>query len=126
MNRQPFFVLLMLALFFVANVLAEDKISAEKNVSEMIALLDSGREATSIAPDAFTPYVFVMDQDGRLLVHPTLSGEDLKEKARPIYDILQQATPEGMWVEYSWKGKDKRTFIKRYQGRLSLPAAIDP
>ena len=118
MNRQPFFVLLMLALFFVANVLAEDKISAEKNVSEMIALLDSGREATSIAPDAFTPYVFVMDQDGRLLVHPTLSGEDLKEKARPIYDILQQATPEGMWVEYSWKGKDKRTFIKRYQGRF--------
>ena len=118
MNRQPFFLLLMLALFFVANVLAEDKISAEKNVSEMIALLDSGREATSIAPDAFTPYVFVMDQDGRLLVHPTLSGEDLKEKARPIYDILQQATPEGMWVEYSWKGKDKRTFIKRYQGRF--------
>ena len=118
MNRQPFFVLLMLALFFVANALAEDTISAEKNVSEMIALLDSGREATSIAPDAFTPYVFVMDQDGRLMVHPTLSGEDLKEKARPIYDILQQATPEGMWVEYSWKGKDKRTFIKRYQGRF--------
>ena len=118
MNRQPFFLLLMLALFFVANVLAEDKISAEKNVNEMIALLDSGREASSVAPDAFTPYVFVMDQDGRLLVHPTLAGEDLKEKARPIYDILLQATPEGLWVEYSWKGKDKRTFIKRYQERL--------
>jgi len=118
MSRQPFFLLLMLALFFVANVLAEDKISAEKNVSEMIALLDSGREASSVAPDAFTPYVFVMDQDGRLLVHPTLAGEDLTEKARPIYDILQQATPEGLWVEYSWKGKDKRTFIKRYRERL--------
>lgn len=118
MNRQPFLLLLMLALFFVANVLAEDKISAEKNVSEMIALLESGRDASSVAPDAFTPYVFVMDQDGRLLVHPTLAGEDLKEKARPIYEILLRATPEGLWVEYTWKGKEKQTFVKRYRDRF--------
>ena len=118
MNRQPLLLLLMLALFFVANVLAEDKISAEKNVSEMIALLESGRDASSVAPDAFTPYVFVMDQDGRLLVHPTLAGEDLKEKARPIYEILLRATPEGLWVEYTWKGKEKQTFVKRYRDRL--------
>ena len=118
MNRQPFLLLLMLALFFVANVLAEDKISAEKNVNEMIALLESGRDASSIAPDAFTPYVFVMDQDGRLLVHPTLAGEDLKEKALPIYEILLRATPEGLWVEYTWKGKEKQTFVKRYRDRL--------
>ena len=118
MNRQPFLLLLMLALFFVANVLAEDKISAEKNVSEMIALLESGRDASSVAPDAFTPYVFVMDHDGRLLVHPTLAGEDLKEKARPIYEILLRATPEGLWVEYTWKGKEKQTFVKRYRDRL--------
>lgn len=118
MNRQPFLLLLMLALFFVANVLAEDKISAEKNVSEMIALLESGRDASSVAPDAFTPYVFVMDQDGRLLVHPTLAGEDLKEKARPIYEILLRATPEGLWVAYTWKGKEKQTFVKRYRDRL--------
>ncbi len=118
MNRQPLLLLLMLALFFVANVLAEDKISAEKNVSEMIALLESGRDASSVAADAFTPYVFVMDQDGRLLVHPTLAGEDLKEKARPIYEILLRATPEGLRVEYTWKGKEKQTFVKRYRDRL--------
>lgn len=118
MNRQPFLLLLLLALFFVANVLAEDKISAEKNVSEMIALLESGRDASSVAPDAFTPYVFVMDQDGRLLVHPTLAGENLQEKARPIYETLLRATPEGLWVQYTWKGKDKQTFVKRYRDRL--------
>ena len=76
-----------------------------------------GRQCLDLARRSGRPGAKAI-QDGRLLVHPTLSGEDLKEKARPIYDILQQATPEGMWVEYSWKGKDKRTFIKRYQGRF--------
>lgn len=113
MNRQPFILLLMAAFFLVANVMAEDRIAIEKNVNELIAAIDNGRDPSSFASDAFTPYVFVMELGGRLLVHPTLSGEDLKERAEPIYEALLQATPDGVWVKYTWKGKEKFTFAKR-------------
>jgi hypothetical protein len=113
MNRQPFILLLMAAFFFVANVMAEDRIAIEKNVNELIAAIEDGRDPSSVASDAFTPYVFVMDLGGRLLVHPTLAGEDLKERAKPIYEALLQATPDGLWVKYTWLGKEKFTFAKR-------------
>ncbi|WP_448874176.1 hypothetical protein [Desulfobulbus propionicus] len=113
MNRQPFILLLMAVFFFVANVMAEDRIAIERNVNELIAAIDNGRDPSSFAPDAFTPYVFVMKLNGRLLVHPTLAGEDLKERAKPIYEALLQATPDGIWVQYTWKGKNKSTFAKR-------------
>lgn len=120
MNRQPFVVLIMMVVFFVANVMAEDRISIEKNVNELMAAMEAGRDPSSFAADAYTPYVFVMEQDGRLLLHPTLVGEDLKGKAKPIYDALIQATPKGVWVHYFWKGKEKHTFARRHEGHLII------
>lgn len=120
MKRQPYFLLLMLAFFFVANVMAEDRIAIEKNVNELAAAIDAGKDAASFSADAYTPYVFVMEIGGRLLVHPTLAGDDLKEKALPIFEALSKATPEGQWVEYTWKGKEKHTFAKRHGANLII------
>ena len=36
-----------------------------------------------------------MEAGGKLLVHPTLVGENLKDKAGPVYDEVSKGTPEG-------------------------------
>jgi hypothetical protein len=28
------------------------------------------------------------------------------------------ATPEGTWVKYEWKGKEKNTYVKKTKGNL--------
>lgn len=120
MNRQPLILVLMAAFFFVANVMAGDRISVERNVDELISAIKNGRDPSGFAPDAYTPYVFVMENNGLLLVHPTLAGENLKDKAAPIYQALLQATADGIWVHYTWRGKEKQTFAKRYGDRLII------
>jgi hypothetical protein len=113
-------LLLVLAFFFVANVMAEDRMAIEKNVNELVGAIDAGKDAAGFAADAYTPYVFIMETDGVLLVHPTLAGENLKDKALPIFEALCKATPEGLWVQYTWKGKEKHTFAKRYGANLII------
>ncbi|ADW18762.1 hypothetical protein Despr_2626 [Desulfobulbus propionicus DSM 2032] len=120
MNRQPYLLLLMIVLFLVANVMAEDRMAIEKNVNELATAIEAGKDASSFAADAYTPYVFVMEINGTLLVHPTLAGENLKDKAMPIFEALLNATPEGKWVEYTWKGKEKHTFAKRQGASLII------
>jgi hypothetical protein len=46
--------------------------------------------------------VFIMEADGKLLVHPTLVGESLKEKAGPVYDEVAKGTAAGDYVRYQW------------------------
>jgi hypothetical protein len=118
MNRQSFILLVVAVFFLVTNAVAGNLISIEKNVNELIAAIDNGRDPSGFAADAYTPYVFVMENSGLLLVHPTLAGENLKDKAAPIYEALLRATPEGVWVRYSWRGKEKHTFAKRHGNRL--------
>ena len=81
----------------------------------MFAAIDGGKAVTELAPDAYTPYVFVMDTEGMLLVHPKLAGKDLKTVAMPIYDALQAATAEGAWVQYVYQEKEKNTYAKKNQ-----------
>lgn len=111
-------VLIMLLLD--ANLMAEDRMAIQKNVNELATAIDAGKDATSFAADAYTPYVFVMEEGGILLVHPTLAGENLKEKALPIFEALTKATPAGIWVEYTWKGKEKYTYAKRNKSNLII------
>jgi hypothetical protein len=112
--------LLILATILVCtgNLVAGDRTAIEKNVAQLAAALDGGKDATSYAADTYTPYVFVMEESGKLLAHPSLVGENLKEKALPIFQALVKATPEGEWVSYSWKGKIKHTFAKRTKNNL--------
>lgn len=112
----PFVVFFLLA----TGLSAADKITIKKNVDEIVAAINSGKAATSYAADAYTPYAFIMDEKGKLLVHPHLKGEYLLEKAAPIYEALQQATPEGKWVTYFWKGAEKDTYVRKTNNNLTI------
>lgn len=104
---------LVAALFLVAGQsYAFDKDGIKKNVDEIVVAIDSGKPAASFAPDAYSPYAFIMEKGGTMLVHPSLTGQDLKEKAKLIYDALQSATPQGEWLTYEWKGKQKHTYAR--------------
>jgi signal transduction histidine kinase len=99
---------------------AADREAISKNVDTMVAAIDGGKAATDFAPDTYTPYAFIMDANGMLLVHPKLAGKDLKEVAKPIYDALQAATPAGVWVQYQWDGKEKNTYAKKTKNNLTV------
>jgi len=120
MNRRSIVLLFVLLLLTVVDVMAANRMSVERHVNAIIAAIENGRDPSGIAADAFTPYVFIMEKNGLLLVHPTLVGENLKEKAAPIYKALLQATPSGVWVQYSWLGKEKHTFAKTYGDHLII------
>ncbi|HRZ77746.1 MAG TPA: hypothetical protein P5248_10290 [Bacteroidales bacterium] len=100
--------------------MAADKAAIKNNVDAMVAAIDNGKVATSFAADAYTPYAFVMEPSGKLIVHPHLAGEYLQEKAAPVYSALQQATTEGIWVSYFWKGAQKETYVRRTKNNLTV------
>ncbi len=112
----PFVVFFLLA----TGLLAADNTTIKKNVDEMVGAINNGKTATSYAADAYAPYVFIMDAKGKLLVHPDLKGEYLLEKAAPIYEALQQATTEGKWVTYFWKGAEKKTYVRKTNTNLTV------
>ena len=104
--------------FFATQSLAVDKEAIKTNVDEIVAALNDGKDPASYASDAYSPYAFIMEKDGKLLVHPTLSGQDLKEKAMPIFIALQGADGEGKWLTYKWNGKEKNTYAKMTKSNL--------
>lgn len=109
----------MCALLFIATgSLAIDKMAISSNVENTVAALDAGKDAASFAADEFNPYVFILEESGNLVVHPSLAGASLKEKAPPVYDALVKADPNGGWIQYEWKGKTKNTFAKRTKDNL--------
>lgn len=107
-------VLSVLSLFcFTTSAFAVDEAAISKNVDEIVVGLEGGADITSFTADAYDPYAFIMQEDGQMLVHPTLTGQSLKEAAEPVYQALLQATPDGVWVEYEWKGKMKHTYARK-------------
>jgi hypothetical protein len=54
-----------------------------------------------------------MEEDGTLVVHPSLEGKSLKEAAMPAYEAVMKATPEGTWVMYEWKGAEKNAYVRK-------------
>ena len=105
-------------LFVVTGVWAADKDAIKKNVDTIVTEIDGGKAAMDFKADAYDPYIFILEDGGMLLVHPTLAGSSLKEKAPPVYAAVSQATPEGTWVKYEWKGKEKNTYVKRTKSNL--------
>ncbi len=112
-------VLSLCALFFVvSNALAVDKAAITSNVDTIVAGLESGKDVMTFKADAYDPYAFIMKEDGSMLVHPTLAGESLKEKAPPVYTALLKANQAGVWLEYEWQGKIKNTYAKKTKSNL--------
>lgn len=112
-------VLSLFVIFFVAaDASAVDKAAISSNVDAIVAGIDSGQDVMNFKADAYEPYAFIMEEGGLMLVHPTLAGKSLKEEAPPVYDALVIAGPEGAWVKYEWKGKEKNTYAKRTKSNL--------
>lgn len=112
------FVLVM-SLVMAGNVLCADKDAIKKQVDDIVAAMDGGKAAKDFESAANnTPYVFIMETGGKLLVHPSLANENLKEKAEPVYNEVVKGTPEGLWVDYEWKGSMKHTYVRKAAGGL--------
>ncbi len=117
--KRIIFVLLIVAVASIATgALATNKTSISNNVDTIVAMLERGKDATVFKADTFSPYAFIMESNGKMLVHPTLTGESLKEKALPVYTALMQANSEGVWVKYEWEGKLKHTYVKKTKSNL--------
>lgn len=106
---------LFLAVCCAGLVFAADKDAIKSQVDEIAVALEGGKKAEDFTEAANREpyYVFIMKEDGHLLVHPSLSGESLKEKAEPVFKEVIQATNEGNWVEYEWGGSQKHTYVRK-------------
>lgn len=112
-------VLSLFALLFVTNsALAVDKAAISANVDTIVAGIESGKDVMTFKADGYDPYAFIMQEDGKMLVHPSLAGESLKEKALPVYTALLQANEKGVWLQYEWQGKMKNTYAKKTKSNL--------
>lgn len=117
-------IMLCLVLVFGLSLMAVaaevDKDAVKKQVDEIVVAIDGGKTAQDFKDAAKKEpcYVFIMQEDGKMLVHPTLEGESLKAKAEPVYNALIKATPAGVWVEYEWQGKQKNTYVRKTKGNL--------
>jgi hypothetical protein len=91
----------------------------KKQVDEIVVGINGGKKAEDFASAAQKdPYVFIMEGAGKLLVHPTLVGQSLKEKAEPVYNEVAKGTPEGAYVRYEWGGAKKCTYSRKTQSGL--------
>jgi len=92
----------------------------KKQVDEVVAAIDGGKKVEDFKILATKePYhIFVMEQGGKILLHPSLEGDDMKSQYRASYDAVIKGTDEGLWVEYEYFGKMKRTYVKKTRGGL--------
>lgn len=118
MKRIAFTLSILALICFTGFAMAVDEAAIKKNVDAIVAGIDGGQDAASFKADGFDPYAFIMKEDGEMVVHPSLAGQSLKEQAAPVYEALMKATPEGVWVEYEWKGKMKHTYARKTQANL--------
>ncbi len=97
---------------------AADRDAIQENVDSIVQDINEGKKAEIVDPNAYDPYVFIMEESGVLVVHPELTGKDLSEIAEPVYEALIQSTPEGTWVDYEWKGAQKHSYVRTTDGGL--------
>jgi len=106
---------LIVGLCLAAGAVAADKAVIKKQVDDIVMAIDGGKKVDDFKSAAQNKpyYVFIMEENGNLLVHPSLVGQSLKEKAEPVYNECAKGTPDGVWVDYVWKGKQKHTYVRK-------------
>ncbi len=112
------FFVLVLGFCLVAGVSAADKDVIKKQVDDIVVAIDGGKKAVDFKAAAQNKpyYVFIMEEGGNCLVHPALEGQNLKDKAEPVYNELIKATIDGIWIDYIWKEKQKHTYVRKTKG----------
>ena len=111
---------LILGLCLVAGAFAADRDAIKKQVDQIVVSINSGEKAQDFKDAAQNKpsYVFIMEENGEMLVHPSLVGQSLKDKAEPVYNECSKATADGTWVEYEWQGKQKNTYVRKTKDGL--------
>lgn len=118
MRKVSVVLAFLVVLCLSVSVFAADKAAIGKNVDDIVAAIDGGKSATDFKADGYTPYIFIMEEAGKMIIHPSLAGDSIKEKAGPVYDALVKATPEGVWVDYEWQGKQKHSYVRKTKDGL--------
>ena len=110
----------ILGLCLATGVFAADKDAIKKQVDTIVVAIDGGKTADDFKSAAQNKpsYIFIMKEDGNMLVHPSLVGQSLKEKAEPVYNECSKATTDGTWVGYEWKGNQKNTYVRKTKDGL--------
>lgn len=111
---------LIVGLCLATGAFAADKAAIKKQVDDIVVAIDGGKKAEDFKSAAQNKpyYVFIMEEGGNCLVHPSLVGQSLKEKAGPVYIELIKATADGVWVDYVWKEKQKHTYVRKTKSGL--------
>jgi hypothetical protein len=115
--KKCFLIMLVVvvSLSLTGIVSAADKDVIKAQVDEIAIAIEGGKPASDFMDAAKNEphYVFIMEESGNVLVHPSLVGKSLKEAAPPAYDAVILATLEGNWVMYEWDGKEKNTYVRK-------------
>ncbi len=108
-------LVVMVGLSLTGFVSAADKDAIKAKVDEIAVAIEGGKPASDFADAAkLKPhYVYIMEESGNVLVHPSLVGKNLKEAAKPAFEAVSQATMEGNWVKYEWKGAEKNAYVRK-------------
>ena len=114
------FLTLIMGICFSSGAFAADKDAIKKQVDDIVVAINGGKTVQDFMGAAQNKpyYVFIMEEGGMLLVHPSLVGKSLKEKAEPVYNECAKATADGVWVSYVWKEKQKHTYVRKTKGGL--------
>jgi hypothetical protein len=114
---------LLFGVFLASGSFAADEAAIKGNVDGIAAGIGSGKAPADYKPGDYDPYVFIMEEGGMVIVHPSLVGQSLNtDKFKPVYDALAKATADGVWVEYTWKGAQKKSYVKKPPAAWSLVA----
>lgn len=109
----------VLGLFIASASMAADEAAIAANVDGIVEGINGGKAPTDYNANDYDPYIYIMEEAGLLLVHPTLQGQSLgEEKYKPVYEAIIQATADGVWVEYEWAGGPKRAYVRKTAGGL--------
>ena len=108
-------VMVGLSLTGVVSAADVDKDAIKAKVDEIAVAIEGGKPASDFADAAkLEPhYVYIMQEDGKLLVHPAHTGKNLKDVAKVAFDAVAQATMEGGWVKYEWQGAEKNAYVRK-------------
>ncbi len=115
--KKYFLIMLVvtLGLALTGVVSAADRDAIKAQVDEIAVAIEGGKPASDFADAAQRKpyYIYILEADGKMLVHPSLVGKSLKEAAKPAYDAVVKATMDGTWVKYEWKGKEKNAYVRK-------------
>ena len=108
-------LIVIVGLSLTGVVSAADKDAIKAQVDEIAVAIEGGKPASDFADAAKRQphYIYIMEESGNVLVHPSLTGKNLKEEAAPAYDAVIKATLDGTWVMYQWKGAEKNAYVRK-------------